>query len=214
MPDNQCVLRQSCDFRGTQHSDGEVFQPNHGCGICECLDGDVVCFEDFVPDMEGRLNSSQLDQLSDLLKLFFYFEDECTNSIVNDIRVISRRINTTISNETQRHRLYKWFQHFDKDGNGCIELNHTEEVSFHNHVHQFTSCRHFLDHISDEFDTDNSGSITLDEWLNFFVRYTAAPRPESGDQPPIIDRRSIPSRSATPRRLSLQNRKKFYYTLS
>ncbi|CAI8011139.1 hypothetical protein GBAR_LOCUS7246, partial [Geodia barretti] len=122
---------------------------------------------------EGRLNSSQLDQLSDLLKLFFYFEDECTNSIVNDIRVISRRINTTISNETQRHRLYKWFQHFDKDGNGCIELNHTEEISFHNHVHQFTSCRHFLDHISDEFDTDNSGSITLDEWLNFFVRYTA-----------------------------------------
>ena len=72
----------------------------------ECLDGDVVCFEDFVPDMEGRLNSSQLDQLSDLLKLFFYFEDECTNSIVNDIRVISRRINTTSESELIHHYRY------------------------------------------------------------------------------------------------------------
>ena len=66
----------------------------------------MICFEDFVPDMEGKLNSSQLDQLSDLLKLFFYFEDECTNSIVNDIRVISRRINTTSESELIHHYRY------------------------------------------------------------------------------------------------------------
>ena len=68
--------------------------------------------------------------------------------------------------------LNQWFQYYDSDGNGCIELNHTEEVSFHDHLHQFTSCNHFLDHVSEVFDADSSGSITLSEWLDFYVRHT------------------------------------------
>ena len=55
----------------------------------ECLDGVVTCFQDFVPDMENRLNTSQLNQLSDLLKKFFVFENNRKAGVLSDIRKIT-----------------------------------------------------------------------------------------------------------------------------
>lgn len=69
----------------------------------------------------------------------------------------------------ERKVLNEWFQHYDSDGNGCIELNHTEEITFHDHIHIFTSCAQFLDHISEVIDVDDSGSITHTEWMTFFT---------------------------------------------
>jgi Ca2+-binding EF-hand superfamily protein len=207
MPENQCTQRSLCHYQGSQYSDGQVFEPVHGCGICECLDGNVTCFEEFVPDVDGQLNSTQLDQLSDLLKQFFYFENNHKDSILYDIRDISRIISDSesyISNDTQMSVLREWFRHYDSDGNGGIEVNHTEETSFHDHIHQFTSCKHFLDHISIVFDVDSSGTITEAEWLDFFIRHTSGS--ESAD--------SVGRRSVQRRRRSLQDRRKFYYFLS
>lgn len=58
----------------------------------ECLDGNVTCFDDFVPSSEGHLNDSQLAQLSNLLKQFYYFENSHKESILPDIRKISALI--------------------------------------------------------------------------------------------------------------------------
>ena len=60
--------------------------------ISECLDGNVTCFEDYVPDVQGRLNMSQVNQLSELLKQLFFFEDNHQTSILVDIRNIEMYI--------------------------------------------------------------------------------------------------------------------------
>lgn len=75
----------------------------------ECLDGEVICFEDFVPDVEGRLNSSQLNKLSDLLKQFFYFETDLRDSIIHDIRKISAMISESksLSSNSNNNNSYK-----------------------------------------------------------------------------------------------------------
>ena len=66
-----------------------IFINLHYCYFfSECLDGVVTCFQDFVPDMDNRLNTSQLSQLSDLLKKFFVFENNRKDSILSDIRKI------------------------------------------------------------------------------------------------------------------------------
>ena len=62
------------------------------CMYSECLDGNVTCFEDFVPNVEGELNATQLNQLSHLLKQFFYFENNHKDSILSNIRDIARII--------------------------------------------------------------------------------------------------------------------------
>ena len=49
-----------------------------------------------------------------------------------------------------------------------IEFNHTEETTFHSHIAHFTACKHFLDHVSEVFDGNSSGGITLVEWHSFF----------------------------------------------
>lgn len=54
----------------------------------ECLDGEVTCFDDFLPDMSGRLNDSQLNLVSDWLKRFFYFQSNLRDAIIPDIRKI------------------------------------------------------------------------------------------------------------------------------
>jgi Ca2+-binding EF-hand superfamily protein len=205
-----CSMRNSCQYKGVEHADGAVFQPEHQCGICECLDGTVTCFEDFVPDMQNRLNRTQLNTLSDLVIKFFVFENNRKDNILSDIRKISTLVEN-IPDDVQIPTLVEWFDHYDKNGNGLIDLNHSEETAFHNHISQFTSCKHFLDHLSEEIDTNDNESITLDEWQSFFSRHTT--EPAADDQVvPDASKRSI-SDGASPRlrRKALENRKKFYY---
>lgn len=68
--------------------------------------------------------------------------------------------------------LKEWFHRYDNNGNELIQLNHFEETDLHNHLSLFTSCKHFLDHVSEELDMNNSGDITKEEWLEFFAVYT------------------------------------------
>lgn len=246
----------------------------------ECLDGEVTCFEDFVPDVNGRLNTSQLSQLSGLLKQLFYFENNRKDSILYDIRKIHKMISQskshinvryklvfeiyfssiwvhasivtclkfckhsgpisvckqgimasqlklshyrawhikvtmtmyvhttaeraehcwqitlkdfelifflhnslfyhlppTVPEDVQTPILIEWFNHYDSNGNGHIQFNHAEETAFHSHLSQFTSCKHFLDHVSEEIDMNNSGAVTREEWLDFFSRYTSGMSP-------------------------------------
>lgn len=56
--------------------------------LSECLDGEVTCFDEFLPDMSGRLNESQLNQVSDWLKRFFYFQSNLRDAVIPDIRKI------------------------------------------------------------------------------------------------------------------------------
>lgn len=57
--------------------------------LSECLDGEVTCFDDFLPDFtSGRLNGSQLNQVSDWLKRFFYFQSNLRDAVIPDIRKI------------------------------------------------------------------------------------------------------------------------------
>ena len=74
----------------------------------------------------------------------------------------------TVSDDVPRPILDEWFHHYDKNGNGLIDLNHSEETIFHGHIAHFTSCEHFLDHISEEMDTDSSDTVTIEEWRSFF----------------------------------------------
>ena len=57
----------------------------------------MTCFEEFVTNVDGQLNTTQLNQLSHLLKQFFYFEDNHKDSILHDIRKISRMISNSKS---------------------------------------------------------------------------------------------------------------------
>lgn len=49
---NLCLLflltggRSSCIDNGHEYEDGEVFKSST-CGVCECLDGEITCINDF-----------------------------------------------------------------------------------------------------------------------------------------------------------------------
>lgn len=58
----------------------------------ECLDGNVTCFDNYVPDVEGRLNATQVNELRDLLLQLFFFEYNHQDSILVDIRKIHQYI--------------------------------------------------------------------------------------------------------------------------
>ena len=56
------------------------------------MHGNVTCFEDFVPNIDGQLNATQIDDLKYLLLQLFLFEYTHQDSILVDIRVIHKYI--------------------------------------------------------------------------------------------------------------------------
>ena len=74
----------------------------------------------------------------------------------------------TVPTDEEFDTLVDRFARYDSNGDGSITLNHQEEKEFHNDIYQFTSCNHFVDHISEVIDIDGSNSITESEWIKFF----------------------------------------------
>ena len=74
------------------------YVPLYGLFHSECLNGNVTCFEDFVPDVQGRLNDTQLSQFISLLQQFYYFENSQEHSYIMDIRTIPDIIEGSKSN--------------------------------------------------------------------------------------------------------------------
>lgn len=71
---------------------------NHSClflSSSECLDGEVTCFEEYIPDMNDELTPEQVEQLKDELVQLFYYQYNHERHIRTDIRVIHR--NPTMS---------------------------------------------------------------------------------------------------------------------
>ena len=62
----------------------------------ECLNGEVTCFEDYVPNVSGQLNSTQLAKLKTELILLFYFQENREEHILVDVRHIHRYPTTGI----------------------------------------------------------------------------------------------------------------------
>ena len=67
----------------------------------ECLDGEITCFEDYIPNMSGSLNESQVKLLKDELIQLFYFEYKHNDLITVDIRHV--HANPTISKLHEVH---------------------------------------------------------------------------------------------------------------
>lgn len=61
----------------------------------ECLDGNVTCFEDYVPSTTGQLNKEQLLQLKDELVQLFYFQYNHEDHVLIDIRHIHQHPTTS-----------------------------------------------------------------------------------------------------------------------
>lgn len=73
-----------------------------------------------------------------------------------------------VSDHLKDNILRSKFNSYDSNGDGMIRLENTEENRFHSDLYQFAWCKHFLYHISDIIDANNTDSITYEEWKNFF----------------------------------------------
>lgn len=69
----------------------------------ECLDGNVTCFEDYIPDVEGRLNATQVNELRDLLLQLFFFDYNHQDSVLVDITDIHQYITHSKFDESIHH---------------------------------------------------------------------------------------------------------------
>lgn len=85
---NPIALRKSCEYMGRSRKDGEVF--NTGCGFCECLDGEVTCYEDLVPNVDGELNATQLKLLKEIILQIYFFQFSQEEHVLIDIRHINQ----------------------------------------------------------------------------------------------------------------------------
>ncbi len=76
--------------------------------------------------------------------------------------------------DSQESRILEWkFIYYDMNGNG--ELSHSEEHIFQMELYQYVKCKLFFNHVTDVIDTNGDGTISEDEWYQFFeMEHTSA----------------------------------------
>lgn len=78
----------------------------------------------------------------------------------------SHSIWCTVTGTIKRNVLRWKFEYYDRNGDGV--LHPAEQFVFKLELYEFVGCKTFFDHVTELIDEDSSGTITNEEWNNFF----------------------------------------------
>ncbi|KAL5467265.1 hypothetical protein EMCRGX_G031468 [Ephydatia muelleri] len=138
----------NCDVN-TCYNNGRSVQNgltvSSGCGFCKCNKGKLTCHENFIPDAQGSLNSTQLIEFKREVLLLYFVQYINQAQLAVDVSYLDGLLIKNVPADI-RSRILLWkFQNYDLDGDEVLLPPEKENVN--NEIYNFVKCISILPQI-------------------------------------------------------------------
>lgn len=190
-----CSLRKSCTVGNSVYKDGYKFSGD--CGICECLDGEVSCIEDFC-GVPGNWTNESLKQLKVDVIHMFYFQYQNYDHTPIDLYYIRENKPAEISDRVLE-LIFSWkFEHYDKNNDHSLQDLELEHLF--KDIYELIKVKTFKVQLRQLLNPQDDYSVKMNDWIGYFTEVdSTSSSTSSGDS--TLMKRSL-QRILKKRRLS------------